>query len=658
MNAQLKILFVSLICLLAIQPCIAQKRYNVWAFGKQGGINFNTTPPSGFKSKSPERDPPYYLSSICDTAGELMFYTDGLTVYNRDGFKMPKYNNWWPLAGNVMPLVCPKPGSDTLFYLFAISDAANPYELQAFPLRLKAPGDIDEMIYPRPTGPNNFQKRLKKNCSMIVAGTAHCNQKDYWISTYSDHGLYSFLVTDAGINDVPVLTSVPENVIQDSIVNPGLSNMKFSANGEKAVIPDFDSNKVIVYDFDNATGKFSNPIQIGVKQGIYIEEADLSPDGSKLYLATKYSENDGRPITYHDIIQMDLNAGNAIAVENTSITLTPIADLETCNRATCFFVFRTINVGPDGRMYIGMRYATRPTITVDESFSIIEAPNTAGVNCLYKKAQFNVGTKYLFAGYNYLRSSSYTLKENGITVQKQNCADKPVNFGILFTKVDSVKWDFGDPSSGTGNISTSLNPSHTYPGPGSYTVKAIIYSKCIADTATSIITIKPDVSVKVPAQIKDTSICVGDVLTLNARDGTSHTYQWENGLILADRTINEAGHYRVMIMNDCSLDMKEFDVTYDRCPCAVYVPTAFTPNGDGLNDVFKPATQCFAKQYKFTVFNRFGQVIFTSTDPQKGWDGFIGPYRQATGTFIWTLQYQDPNSKKINFEKGSVLLIR
>jgi gliding motility-associated-like protein len=658
MNAQQKIALLFLMFCVAFLPSLAQKRYNVWAFGKQGGINFNTTPPSGFKSKSPERDPPYYLSSICDTSGELMFYTDGLTVYNRDGFKMPKYNNWWPLAGNVMPLVCPRPGSDTLFYLFAISDAANPYELQAFPLRLKAPGDLDEMIYPRPTGPNNFQKRLKKKCSMIVAGTAHCNQKDYWISTYSDHALYSFLVTAAGINEVPVVTTVPENIILDSTVSPGLSNMKFSANGEKAVVPNFDENKVVVFDFDNATGKFSNPLKIGVKDGLTLEEADLSPDGSKLYLATKYSENDGRPITYHDIGQMDLNAGTTSAIENTFVILTPIADLETCNRATCFFVYRTINVGPDGRMYIGMRYATRATITVDESFSIIEAPNTAGVNCLYKKAHFNVGSKYLFAGYNYVRSSSYTLKENGITVNKQNCADKPVQFGVLFSKVDSVRWDFGDPASGANNVSTSLNPSHQYPAPGSYTVKAIIYSKCIADTATSFITIKPDVSVKVPAQIKDTSICVGDILTLNARDGTSNAYQWENGLILADRTINEAGHYKVMIMNDCSLDMKEFDVTYDRCPCAVYVPTAFTPNDDGLNDVFKPATQCYAKQYKFTVFNRFGQVIFTSTDPQKGWDGFVGPYRQSTGTFIWTLQYQDPNSKKINFEKGTVLLIR
>lgn len=587
-----------------------------------------------------------------------MFYTDGLNVWNRDGFKMPKYNNWWPLAGNVMPLVCPRPGRDTLFYLFAVSDAANPYELQAFPLRLRASGDIDEMIYPRPSGPNNFQQKLKKNCSMVVAGTSHCNQKDFWISTYSDHGMYSFLVTETGVNETPVVSQVPASVITDSTISAGFSNMKFSANGEKAVLPDFDENKVIVFDFDNATGKFSNPIRLGVKQGITIEEIEISPDGSKLYVATKYPDNDGVPVIHHEIAQMDLHSGSAAAIEASFVLVTPISDRESCNRATCFFVYRAMNVGPDGKLYVGMRYATRETIPIDESFSVIEAPNAAGLNCLYKKAQLTVGMKYMFAGYNYVRSVSYSLKENGITVQKQNCADKPVKFGLLFTRVDSVKWDLGDAASGADNYSTVFNPQHQYPGPGTYTVKALIYSRCIVDTAITTITIKPDVSVQVPVNIIDTSLCVGDVLVLNARNGTSNAYTWENGLILPDRTITEAGHYKVMVMNDCSVAVKEFNVTYDRCPCAVYVPTAFTPNGDGLNDVFKPSTQCYAKQYKLCVFNRFGEMVFTSTDPGKGWDGSAGPYRQSSGTFIWTLQYQDPNSKKMLFQKGTVVMLR
>lgn len=660
MNAQIKILFFLAVLILNSSLSFSQKQYNVWAFGERGGLNFNNTPVTGFKSKAESDFFPSFNTSVCNKDGVLMFYTDGYNVWNRDGFKLPKYNNWWILAGEkIMPLACPVPGNDTLYYLFGVCDGANKYQLQAITVRMMQPGDIEEVVYPRPSVPNTFQTRLKYNASVAVAGTSHCDGKSYWIVTYSDHGLYSYHVTATGINLVPSITNVAENVIADSTFETGKSNIKFSANGEKVMLPVLSENKIVVYDFDNATGKFSNPLVITAAEHSTLEEAELSPEGSKLYVADYYFNDPDDPrLIEHGIYQLDLTAGTLDQIMQTKTQLLAISDRDVCTRSGCFYVYRGMQLAPDGKIYVGMRYATRPTVPIDESLSVIEAPEEKGLNCRYRKNGQKVGVKYKFLGYNYIRSLSYTLKENGITVQKQNCADKPVNFGILFSKVDSVRWDFGDPTSGTGNISTSLNPSHTYPGPGSYTVKAVIYSKCIADTATSIITIKPDVSVKVPAQIKDTSICVGDVLTLNARDGTSHTYQWENGLILADRTINEAGHYRVMIMNDCSLDMKEFNVTYDRCPCAVYVPTAFTPNGDGLNDVFKPATQCYAKQYKFTVFNRFGQVIFTSTDPQKGWDGFIGPYRQATGTFIWTLQYQDPNSKKMNSEKGTVLLIR
>ncbi|HEX6914587.1 MAG TPA: gliding motility-associated C-terminal domain-containing protein, partial [Chitinophagaceae bacterium] len=225
-------------------------------------------------------------------------------------------------------------------------------------------------------------------------------------------------------------------------------------------------------------------------------------------------------------------------------------------------------------------------------------------------------------------------------------------------KVDSVRWDLGDPASGADNYSTAFQVDHEYPGPGTYKVRALVYNKCIADTSTTFITITPDLSVQVPDQIKDTMICLGDVLQLNARNGSSNAYTWENGLILPDRTITEAGSYRVMIMNDCSIAVKEFKVSYDNCPCSVFVPNAFSPNNDGLNDVFKPATQCYTRDYRFEIYNRFGSKVFSSTDPSRGWDGSTGPYPQSTGTFVWTLQYRDPNTRKMLFQKGTVVLLR
>jgi gliding motility-associated-like protein len=638
----------------------AQKRYNVWAFGKRGGINFNTDPPTGWRSRTEAKEDhlPYYITSICDRGGNLMMYTDGITVWNRDGFKLPKFNNWWPLADKVMPLLVPRPGHDTLFYLFAISNAANPFQLQAFPLRLKNSGDIDEIVYPRPTGANTFQHRLVNNASMVLAGTSHCNQKDYWITTYAEHSLYSYLVTENGVNMVPVITNVPSTVINDSTIDPGYSNIKFSANSEKIVIPVAKENKVVIYDFDNATGQYNTPLEIHVDPAYIIEEVELSADGSKLYIAYKWFDPEFvNPSLGHDVAQVDLAAGSISQIEQSFTRITPISDRDFCSRASCFTTYRSLQLGPDGNIYVGMRYATLDIILVDQTMSVIEDPNAPGLNCRYRKSQFNIGVKYMFGGYNYIRSESFSLEQNGIQVEKQNCVDKPVKFSLLFNKVDSVNWEFGDAASGS-NYSRSLIPQHTYPGPGSYTVKAIVYNKCFSDTAISVITINPDNAVKVPEQIKDTSVCVGNQLVLNARNGTSNAYTWENGLIYADRTIAEAGHYQVTVMNDCSIDHKEFEVRFNNCLCEVFIPTAFSPNNDGLNDSFQPITRCYVKQYIFRVFNRFGQVVFTSADPKQSWNGFMGPYPQAPGVYIWTLQYIDPNTKKTISDKGTVTLFR
>jgi hypothetical protein len=91
----------------------AQKKNNVWAFGINGGLNFNTNPVSPFKSKASADEAIYYISSICDKDGNLLIYTDGRKVWNHNNLVMPKHNNWWFLSGEkLMPLICPYPDND------------------------------------------------------------------------------------------------------------------------------------------------------------------------------------------------------------------------------------------------------------------------------------------------------------------------------------------------------------------------------------------------------------------------------------------------------------------------------------------------------------------------------------------------------------------
>jgi gliding motility-associated-like protein len=81
------------------------------------------------------------------------------------------------------------------------------------------------------------------------------------------------------------------------------------------------------------------------------------------------------------------------------------------------------------------------------------------------------------------------------------------------------------------------------------------------------------------------------------------------------------------------------------------------PNGDNRNDVFRPMLFGNIKKYHFTVYNRWGQIVFRSTELHKGWDGKVGGMTQRSDAFVWTCLYQFEGEKE-RIEKGSVTVIR
>ncbi len=91
--------------------------------------------------------------------------------------------------------------------------------------------------------------------------------------------------------------------------------------------------------------------------------------------------------------------------------------------------------------------------------------------------------------------------------------------------------------------------------------------------------------------------------------------------------------------------------------CATYLPTAFTPNGDGLNDVIKPTLYGMKGVKQFTVYNRYGNIVFSTTRQGEGWDGTYKGTKLDSGVFVWILEYIT-NEDKVVFEKGTLTLIR
>ena len=99
------------------------------------------------------------------------------------------------------------------------------------------------------------------------------------------------------------------------------------------------------------------------------------------------------------------------------------------------------------------------------------------------------------------------------------------------------------------------------------------------------------------------------------------------------------------------------NITVKVCPETIFFPNSFTPNNDGLNDIFKPGVSLPLRYYRLNVFNRYGQKVFESSDQQNGWDGFYKGSAQPLGAYTWHCVYQF-GSKDAKSLKGTLLLLR
>jgi gliding motility-associated-like protein len=139
--------------------------------------------------------------------------------------------------------------------------------------------------------------------------------------------------------------------------------------------------------------------------------------------------------------------------------------------------------------------------------------------------------------------------------------------------------------------------------------------------------------------------------------GTICSYQ--SYILPWDSTVTSAGMYTHHFKNKAGCDslFEQVILKDSACKQFVYIPTAFTPNSDNRNDIFKPLVSGTLLQYSFTIYNRWGKMIFFSRDSLKGWNGTVDGFQQSEGTYIWICNYQ-LSGEPFHTEKGTVVLIR
>jgi gliding motility-associated-like protein len=244
------------------------------------------------------------------------------------------------------------------------------------------------------------------------------------------------------------------------------------------------------------------------------------------------------------------------------------------------------------------------------------------------------------------------------------CIDVPVSF---FNETDTTLsgsvnwlWDFGD-----GQTSTLSNPVYTYKKSGTFVVKLKVAPKLcssLSDSITKNITVDvPPIGIKYP-----NVLAVKNKATpLSARFiANGYTYLWmpstglNNGAIqkpIFNSSTEQLYRVRLTSAGGCiTMDSVKVSV-YDSSD--IFVPKAFSPNKDGKNDILQPFLVNIVTLKFFKVYNRWGQLMFQTSDSRQGWDGMYNNKHQPLEAYTWIAEGIDGNGTTI-FRKGQTVLIR
>ncbi len=211
--------------------------------------------------------------------------------------------------------------------------------------------------------------------------------------------------------------------------------------------------------------------------------------------------------------------------------------------------------------------------------------------------------------------------------------------------------------------------SIVFPASSTNNIQLVVSNGTCTDTSSKVIVLDNEVRASFEM---DKIICPEDGLVVNnTSTGLIDLWKWNFDVVgsstLKDPppflfpTINREAYYTVKLhvtnlTLGCSDSARKTLTVLDFC--LIDVPTAFTPNNDGLNDYFQPHNALKADNYEFKVYNRWGQLIFHSNNWQDKWDGKLNGVLQPTAVYVWMLRYTHRDTKQPVFRKGTVTLIR
>jgi gliding motility-associated-like protein len=691
--------YIIIIIIFLSTPCYSQNQNNIWYFGNKAGLNFNTNPPSTLVDGVFVHTEG--VSSVCDGNGDLLFFTNGINVWNANKQPMP---NGTGLSGNNSSsqiLVVPKPGDCDIYYIFTTPSQNPEGSINYSIVDMSADFNRGDVI-----SKNNF---LATSSSERVTATFQSNGIDYWVvaQELGTNKFLSFSLTNTGINVTPIISTA--GLVNDQI-NDAVGCMKFSSDGKKlCTANELGNEKCQLFDFDTQTGIVSNGFVISNTPAYGVEFSD---DDSKIYFSGFRKLR---------ISQFDLSSNNPPTIVNSETVL--ISSTITTENGGA------LQLGSDKKIYIARN---------NKAFlDVIQNPNLQGTSCGYLANAINLNSRVCFSGLpnlikNYSTNICGSLKAT--YTQSNLCISNSVTITILATYGTApYQYSLDGTSFQNSNIFSNLIAQD-------YEITAkdangIVRKKTLSIPATNVFSLsiaeitQPECGVNngqvvlksvngiAPFQfskdginfqtsnifanlpessfnffVKDSNGCIATKQINLSSINSAKIFAGRDTFIFINQTIPlfaknltnsnflnfkwipAEGLDNAAIQNPTATISNNIEYIVEAATVAgcvardtikinvfkeidILVPTAFTPNNDNVNDILKAIPRGIKRLNYFTIYDRYGRIIFSTNNFSLGWDGKIKGVLQNTGSYVWQAEGIDVNENLV-YRKGSFSLIQ
>ena len=346
---KIRITFFLILAITFISPVEikGQLESSKWIFGYGAGIDFASGHPvsfSGSMIKTSEG-----TSSISNSNGNLLFYTDGISVWNKKNELMPNGKN---LTGHISStqsvVIVPKPGSNSIYYIFTLDSEADIHGFSH---------SIVDMSMEKGLGNVLLKNQLiKTRCTERIVAIKHQNNKDIWIiiHEYNSDAFLAYQLTNEGILPNPLISNI--GIRHEKSKFNTIGYLKASMDSKKLAVAIFGDKIIQLFDFDDEKGILSKPQTIKLEGSSSPYGLEFSPNDFFLYVSIE---------TNKLVYQINLNAGNEAALQ----------------KSLCLIGRSKNNLGAlqlaiDGKIYIA-EYKS-------QFLSVIENPNIQGTGCSFK----------------------------------------------------------------------------------------------------------------------------------------------------------------------------------------------------------------------------------------------------------------------------------